>query len=145
MGVPTPLNARIGRKLSTDLKECLCRVKISHRLHCFHRFFTSHKKGRELLETTTISVTDLRPFSKARLIRFCYMHWIAKAVVKQFPGFFVGRNVRVHRKISLIFNKLFGTRAWLRSCFTSLFSSLTLYPLREIIGTCILFPKGFSP
>ena len=22
---------------------------------------------------------------------------------------------------------------------------LTLYPLREIIGTCILFPKGFWP
>ena len=56
MGLPTALNARMGRKLSTDLKECLCCV--SHRLHCFHRFFTSHKKVRELLETTTISVTD---------------------------------------------------------------------------------------
>ena len=58
MGLPTALNARMGRKLSTDLKECLCCVKISHRLHCFHRSFTSHKKVRELLETTTISVTD---------------------------------------------------------------------------------------
>ena len=58
MGLPAALNARMGRKLSTDLKECLCCVKISHRLHCFHRFFTSHKKVRELLETTTISVTD---------------------------------------------------------------------------------------
>ena len=41
-----------------------------------------------------------------------------------------------------------GSHRWLPhrdECFTRIIIILTLYPLREIIGTCILFPKGFWP
>ena len=61
VGMPTPFYCRVRRQFVAYKMEGFCWVEVPHWLHGLHCLFTAYKEISKVLDTTTVSVVDLRP------------------------------------------------------------------------------------